>query len=94
MTATVIVFFYAAITVGNETDFWQAGKYPLLTMHVQNVQQLAGEKILKRHTKRATTDTHIFICPTSLSRSQQAGGKEKQKSKRKNQRKVKEKEKP
>ena len=93
MTMTAIAFFVAVTAEENETDFWQAGKYPLLTLHVQNVRQSAGEKILKWHTKAATTDAHVFICSASMHRSQQAGGKEKQKSKRKNQRKVKDKEK-
>ncbi len=30
-------------------------KYPLPTMPIQNVRQLAGEKILKHHTKTATS---------------------------------------
>lgn len=46
MTVTVIAFFVTVITVANETDFSQVGKYPPPTMHVQNTQQLTGKKIL------------------------------------------------
>ena len=90
MTITVIVFFITVITVTNETDFRQAGKYLPTKTHIQNTRQLTGGKILKCRLKRAMTDTHAFICPTPLSHAE---GKEKQKSKRKNQRKVKDKEK-
>ena len=53
MTMAAIAFFVTVTAEENEADFWQAGKYPLSAMHVRNVRQSAGEKILKRHTKAA-----------------------------------------
>ncbi len=86
---TVIVFFHTVTTVANETDLWQAGKYPPPTMPVQNARQLTGEKILKP-PKTAMTDTYTLSAHSPIPTDR---GKEKQKSKRKNQRKVKDKEK-
>ena len=83
MTATVIVFFHTAITAANEADFWQAGKYPLSAMHVQNVRQSAGEKILKRHTKAAAPNE-----PALPSFSQRAGAKREKERKERTKEKI------
>jgi len=69
---------FAVTTVGNQTDLWQAGKYPPPTMPVQNARQLTGEKTLKHYPKTATTNTHAFIRSTPLS---QAGAKRNRKAK-------------
>ncbi len=76
---TVIVFFHMATTVTNETDLWQAGKYPPPTMPVQNARQLTGEKTLKHYQKTATTNTHAFIRSTIIF---QAGQRETEKQKK------------
>ena len=83
MTATVIVFFHTAITAANEADFWQAGKYPLSAMHVQNVRQSAGEKTLKRHTKAAAPNE-----PAPPSFSRRAGTKREKERKERTKEKI------
>ena len=86
MTATVIVFFHAVITVGNESVFSKTEKYPPTIFHIPITRQVTGEKILKQH-RNATAITYRITPLTPRAE------KEKQKSKRKNQRKVKDKEK-
>lgn len=43
MTVTVIVFFHAVITVGNETILPKAEKYPPTIIHKANIRNLTGE---------------------------------------------------
>ena len=83
MTMTAIAFFVTVTAEENETDFWQAGKYPLLTMHVRNVRQLTGEKTLKRHTKAAAPNE-----PALLSFSQRAGAKREKERKERTKEKI------
>ena len=43
MTVTVIVFFHAVITVGNESVFPKAEKYPPTIFRNPNIRQLTGK---------------------------------------------------
>lgn len=57
MTVTVIVFFHAVITVGNERVFPKAEKYSPTLFQNPNILQLTRRKILKQH-QNATAITH------------------------------------
>ena len=43
MTATVIVFFHAVITVGNESVFSKTEKYPPTIFRNPNIRQLTDK---------------------------------------------------
>ena len=83
MTMTAIAFFVTVTAEENENGFWQAGKYPLLEMHVQNVRQSAGEKILKRRTKAAAPNE-----PALPSFSRRAGTKREKERKERTKEKI------
>ena len=80
MTATVIVFFHAIITVGNKPLFPQAEKYPTTISRKPKPRQLTSEKILKQH-RNATAITYHTTPPFANGQSKEKKRKRDRKAK-------------